>query len=75
MCETDSVEDETHFLINCDFYRNIRLEIFVEQLNDANFSQLSDHHKMGYLMNNHPRKCAKFIVKGYRMRRSAMYRN
>ena len=75
MCETDSVEDETHFLINCEFYKHIRLEIFEDQFNDATFNQLRDHHKMRYLMNNHPRKCAKFIVKGYRKRRSAMYHN
>ena len=57
------------------FFRNIHIEIFVDHLNDESFIQLNDQDKMGYLINNHPRKSAKFIVKGYRRRRSAMLRN
>ena len=47
------------------------MDIFVDQLNDDSIIQLSDQYKMGFLINNHPRKRDEFIVKGYRRRRSA----
>ena len=73
MCQSNSVEDETHFLIKCDFYIDIRNDIFLEQLNDSTFNVLSDQEKLSLLINAHPRKCAKFIVKSYLRRRSSMY--
>ena len=44
-----------------------------DQLNDSIFNELSDHEKLSFLFNAHPRKCAKFIVKSYLRRRSAIY--
>ena len=73
MCQSNSVEDETHFLTKCDFYIDIRNDMFLDQLNTSIFNKLSNHEKLSFLINAHPRKCAKFIVKSYLRRRSAMY--
>ncbi|XP_053394824.1 uncharacterized protein LOC123524463 [Mercenaria mercenaria] len=72
-CQSRSIEDECHFLINCTFYRDIRTDMFSDQLNKNNFTVLSDSDKLVQLVNNYPRKVAKFIVKSYLKRRKAIY--
>jgi len=68
-CDLNTVEDETHFLINCPFYNEFRLTL----LSGVVLTDLSDSRKLSYLLNEYPRKTAKFIVKAYIKRRNTIY--
>ena len=72
-CDSSQIESETHFVVTCDFYTRIRSDIFGELFDTGAFVQLSLNNKLGYLMMNHVRKLAKFIVKAYVVRRRALY--
>lgn len=52
-CDTASVEDETHFLIDCDFYSDIRYDLFrcANTLN-INFNSFASADKLIFLMQN-----------------------
>ena len=63
LCESSQVESETHFLLHCNFYADLRRDLF-GRCNKVieNFSSLSDFSKMIILMNNnstihHVAKC------------------
>ena len=51
-CSASSVEDETHFLIECEFYNDIRYDLFksASELND-NFCHFNPEEKLSFLMN------------------------
>ena len=53
LCDAHVVEDETHFLISCDFYDDIRYELFqlACQIN-LNFMNFSSENKMLFIMQN-----------------------
>ena len=51
MCQSNSVEDETPFLIKFDFYIDILNDMFLDLLNVSIFNELSDHEKLSFLVN------------------------
>ena len=72
-CNCSEIETETHFVIECAFYRGLRSDIFGDIINKDDFKQLSPEHRLCYLMMNHVRKLSKFIVKAYSFRRRSIY--
>ena len=53
-CNCNAVEDETHFLVECAFYSDLRDDVFRKALtNNSNFNDLSFSNKLVYLMNDH----------------------
>lgn len=72
-CNLQVVENECHFLISCPLYDDIRANIFQEQLVLNDFSLLGDNDKVIFLMNNHPRKTAKYIVAAFLRRKQTFF--
>ena len=52
-CNTDSVEDETHFLVDCEFYSDLRYTLFqsAHSLNDR-FKYYDSLDKLVWLVNS-----------------------
>ena len=49
----DSVEDEVHFLVNCDIYSDLRYNLFIHAMNiDNSFILKSDIEKFLFLIDN-----------------------
>ena len=52
-CISSSVEDETHFLINCELYSDIRLPLFQKAgKHNENFNTLIAEDKLIFIMQN-----------------------
>ena len=50
-CKTSAIEDETHFLIACDFYNDIRYNLFKNAVDmNTNFLGMPDSDKLAFLM-------------------------
>ena len=50
-CQSDSVEGETHFLLECELYTDLRHSLFVKASEvDANFMNLHTNEKLKFLM-------------------------
>ena len=75
MCTENCIEDETHFLLSCQKYNNIRTDVFGEIVTRDEFNSLNDVEKIEYLFTNCVRKVAKYLIKAFLMRRDALYRH
>ena len=71
-CDSGEVESEIHFLLKCEFYKAIRNEHFGSLFSGALCNIDVDSRK--YLMSNHPRKLAKYLVNSYQKRQNLIYR-
>ena len=68
------VEDETHFLLNCQCYTNIRENELGIVLNiNVDVSHKSDDDKLSILLNDFVRRTAKFLLRAFLHRRSLLY--
>ena len=70
------MEVEKYFLLNCELYDIIRQNLYRKNSNltlQTEFTSLSSNNKLAYLLNEHPRKTAKYIVKAYLCRKTVMY--
>jgi hypothetical protein len=72
-CNLNTVEDEKHFLLSCELYDVIRQNVYSDIILQTAYTSLSSDDKLAFLLNIHPRKTAKYIVKAYLSRRSVMY--
>ena len=70
----DTIEDETHFLLECSLYNVFRKATFDAILTCEHFRNLSKKDTLTALVNTHPRKSAKYILRAYLMRKSILYR-
>ena len=73
LCESNSIENEVHFLFECERYNVLRQNTLGAILNNDTFPGLTIDQKISCLMQNHTRKIAKYTVKAYLCRRSIMY--
>ena len=75
-CEfcVDDIEDETHFLMECNLYRSERKKLFeyVTQKR-SHFENLTKDDKFLYLMQNNWKETAKFIQRCYDLRTREIY--
>ena len=62
LCNSNSIEDQIHFLFNCPFYDTYRDELFTKArgLIDG-WDNLSDIVKLSKLFSDMPRKLAKYV--------------
>ena len=72
-CSLNTVEDEKHFLLNCELYDVIRQNVYGNLTLQTDFSSLSSDDKLAYLLNERPRKTAKYILKAYLCRKTVIY--
>ena len=54
LCSASSVEDETHFVIECEFYNDIKYDLFesASKLNE-NFVHFNPEEKLSFIMNTY----------------------
>ena len=72
----NTVESEEHFLISCDLYVDLRIELFANACDiNPNFNQLSDCDKMCFLLSNEQIciKTAKILRLMFEKRRHNLY--
>ena len=72
-CNASTIEDETHFLISCNFYTDIRYDLFKNAVEmKPNFSAMADSEKLIFLMKTDmlQYKLASTLVQMNRRRRS-----
>lgn len=72
-CTLHSVEDETHFIIHCHLYDDIRLSVLGDTITSEQFNNLTDTQILKLLLNSYPRKVAKFVVRAYLRRKCLIY--
>jgi hypothetical protein len=74
ICHNNEVEDESHFLLKCSAYQDIRDNLLYRAIaTNQIFPTLSDSEKLVYLINNHFIQVSKFIVSGMIRRKSILY--
>ena len=75
-CDSNHLEDETHFLFNCSFYTSLRIELFTQASSICpNFSTMSNTEKLNFFMSRDiVKQTAKYIFLAFSKRRRALYR-
>ena len=72
-CNSNEIENETHFLLFCTLYSELRNELFGNLFSDSCFLNKSSEEKLCFLLNDYIRKTAKFIVKAIHIRQNQIY--
>ena len=73
-CSMNSIEDETHFLIDCDFYNDLRYDLFESaSILNENFRHLNSEEKLCFLMDSDVMQfnIANYLLASFRRRRHA----
>jgi hypothetical protein len=74
ICDSDSIEDEMHFLMECNKYNTSRRIMFEYANNaDRNFHDLNNHEKFIKLVTTHWKVCIEHLVSAWTMRKESMY--
>lgn len=66
-------EEETHFVLSCEYYSRLRQNAFDDILHNERFTYMSNENKVCVLLREYSGKAAKFIVKTYVCRRNVIY--
>ena len=59
--------------MNCPRYDDLRSNIFQDILDENEFCSLSENDKLKFLLDNFPRKTAKYIVAAFTRRKQTFY--
>ena len=71
---TNVIEDEVHFLIQCQVYQNLRAPLFAIACNvNSSFVDMNDFEKFKFLLNVIWKESAKFILEAWRERQNFVY--
>ena len=74
VCDSVSVEDEIHFLCECNTYSDERETMFSKACDDNDiFRDMDSLDKFVYLMANHERAVISFLSKAVHKRRCSLY--
>jgi hypothetical protein len=75
MCTNNQCDSETHFLLNCNYYKEFRNELILKGPRQYPlFIYASETVKLNILMENeHIRDTAKYIYKAFIKRKNALY--
>ena len=73
LCNTGSVEDELHFVMNCSLYQDTRHNYLSEILLSDQYVDMRDCDKFVNIVKHHPRRLAKYLVAAYLKRRSNLF--
>ena len=74
VCSMNSIEDETHFLIDCDFHNDLRYDLFESaSILNENFHHLNSEEKLCFLMDSVVVQfnIANYLLASFRRRRHA----
>ena len=74
ICLTGEIEDECHFLIQCNFYTQTRAPLFQKcSALNPNFMQLSNAEKLIFIVKNLERDLANYLLTCWNSRRNYLY--
>ena len=74
VCSSNSIENETHFLLKCNLYSNERQLLFRNvSIKHNQFHTFSEIDKLKMLVCEESRLCASFISTAFKKRRSMLY--
>ena len=71
MCDSGQVENELHFLLECQFYNELRNQL-LSGLN-ATVLNLNNSEKLKLLLSEYPRKTARCLVQSLAKRKNHLY--
>ena len=75
LCDSNSVEDQIHFVFHCNFYNTMRENLNIKAKNVyANWDNMSDIEKLKLLFNEMPRMFGKYVKSIFLLRRNKLYR-
>ena len=75
MCDSNSVEDEIHFLCDCESYSEYRSVLFSDaEETDPDFPSLDVIDKFVYLMSNQQKSVIKFLTNAVYKRIHSIYK-
>ena len=77
-CDKNNIEDESHFLLYCSRYENLRIQLFQKAIMiHPHFNELNTHEKLKLLMNSTEiiKYTAQFIAEAREMRNGLLYHN
>ena len=70
MCNKNEIEDESHFILNCNFYQDDRKTL----LHDICIEDFTNSYDiLKFLMSKKIRLLARFLESAYKQRKSVMY--
>ena len=72
-CDLNLIEDQKHFLLVCPSYANLREADLGIIINNDEFRQLTDDMKLTLLLNDYPRKTAKYLLNAFLLRRGRIF--
>jgi hypothetical protein len=73
MCDSGQVENELHFLLECQFYNELRNQL-LSGLN-ATVLNLNNSEKLKLLLSEYPIKTARYLVQSLAKRKNHLYLN
>jgi hypothetical protein len=75
LCTDNVVEDETHFILKCSRYNDLRVNLISKcKESSSDFDNMSDIQKLSYVIQNQYVSAAKFIVESMKRRRLYLYK-
>ena len=73
-CERNEIENEVHFLINCDLYKDRRTILFSKTIDECNHvSSLNDQEKFIHLMTKCQYYVAQYTENAWNMTKDKLY--
>ena len=75
ICQGGQTEDETHFLLYCAHYSELRNDLLSSVYQEISFVSLKEAAKIRLLMNTYPRHTAKYIRNAFEKRKKFLYVN
>ena len=78
LCNDNTPEDETHFLLDCTLYTLIREQWFkdiIQIISVNSWIQMNNSDKMKLLICGYPRQTANYLVNAFLKRRKTLYKS
>ena len=74
ICNSGEIEDDFHFICKCEFYSDIRSQLYTDICNiDETFRVLDDENKFIRLLSDYNHKLGKFVKVAWDKRRLKLY--
>ncbi|CAC5411899.1 unnamed protein product [Mytilus coruscus] len=72
-CSENSIGDESHFVLDCSFYTELRSEHFEDIISHVKYLQMSNDENFYHVLINFPRKTAEYLVDAIKKRRQVVF--